>query len=353
MEVLRMNEHKTNNPLEVNQISEKTKVSLKNRLLVAGILLLLVVPASVLGGYFWFGLVTLAFICAAYEMVKAPHHEFPKLIYPVALALVAIIAYFPFLRHTIDTFLETGEWVFDLELSMATIYISPISFAVAIVIFFWFAVADERVGFPDVTYFISMILLVGLGMQCALYIRYLPFRVVSDFFSIRSSVDFVDATSPGFKYGHSLELLYFVLMGSLLNDTFAYFVGILFGKHHMNERISPKKTWEGFFGGWILGGGCTLTFGLLCAIFGYPLLPGVLDLEHWYLILLGALILPVLGVLGDLAFSLIKRHYNFKDFGWILGAHGGVMDRVDSSVFCLIGFSAFLSIVISIMEIAH
>lgn len=346
-----MSEHKENKPIEINEISEKTKVSLKNRLIVAGVLIALVVPATIFGGYIWFGIVTVAFLFAVFEMIKAPHRPYPKIIYPIVFGLVIVVAYFPFFRTSVNNFLETGQWTFELELSMATIYVSPISLVVAFVLFFWLAIADERIALPDVTYFITMILLVGLGLQCALFIRYLPFRVVDDFFSIPSKAGYIDAASNGFKFGQSLELLYFILMGSLLNDTFAYFVGILFGKHHMNERISPKKTWEGFFGGWILGGASTIAFGMICSALGYAILPGILDLEHWYLIVLGGMILPLLGDLGDLSFSLIKRHYDFKDFGWILGAHGGILDRVDSSVFCLVGFSGFLSIVISIMEL--
>ena len=346
-------EHKPTGQIEVNELSEKTKKSMKGRILVALAMIAIVGPASVLGGYFWFAIVSIVFLFAAFELIKAPHHEFPKVVYPVVFILMVVIAYFPFLRRSFDEFVSTGVWEFDLELSMATLYVSPISLMVAFVLFFWFATADERITLPDVTYFVSMILLVGLGMQSALYVRYLPFRVVSDFFSIPSQSGYVDASQPVFKYWHSLELLYFILLGSLLNDTFAYFVGVFFGKHHMNERISPKKTWEGFFGGWILGGGSTIAFGLICSACGFPLLPGVLDLPHWYLIVLGGLLLPVLGDLGDLSFSIIKRHYNFKDFGFILGPHGGVLDRVDSSIFCLVGFSAFLSIVISIMEIAH
>ena len=89
-----------------------------------------------------------------------------------------------------------------------------------------------------------------------------------------------------------------------MNDTGAYFVGSLFGKHKMNERISPHKTWEGFFGGWIFGAVAGLAFGFGVTFAGYPMLP-TLDATHWYWIGALALVLPLISDLGDLAFSMV------------------------------------------------
>ena len=105
------------------------------------------------------------------------------------------------------------------------------------------------------------------------------------------------------------------------NDTFAYFSGVLFGKHPMAPHISPKKTWEGLAGAIIA---TTIGAGL---VFAY-----VLD-DYWWL---GALV-GVLGVItatcGDLIESAVKRDLQIKDMGTILPGHGGILDRVDSLLF--------------------
>ena len=72
------------------------------------------------------------------------------------------------------------------------------------------------------------------------------------------------------------------------------------------------------------------------AHFGYPILEGVLDIEHWWNILILFLVLPFVGTFGDLFFSKVKREFNIKDFGTILKSHGGILDRFDSIIFCSI-----------------
>ncbi len=105
------------------------------------------------------------------------------------------------------------------------------------------------------------------------------------------------------------------------NDTFAYFSGLLFGRHHMAPHISPKKTWEGLAGALV-----ATTIGA-ALVFAY-----VLD-DYWWL---GAVV-GVMGVItatcGDLIESAVKRDLQVKDMGTILPGHGGILDRVDSLLF--------------------
>ena len=135
--------------------------------------------------------------------------------------------------------------------------------------------------------------------------------------------------------------VWLVVITAFGTDICAYFAGVTMGKHKLCPVISPKKTWEGFFWGWFFGALICALFGLGTAFFGSPMLP-FLDLEHWYWIVGLALLIPLLGDLGDLAFSLIKRHFNIKDYGNILRGHGGVLDRADSSIFAMIGVSIAL-----------
>ena len=118
-------------------------------------------------------------------------------------------------------------------------------------------------------------------------------------------------------------------------DAFAYFTGVKFGKHKMIPRISPNKTWEGAIGGYVAGLVLSLIFGL--SLLNFEALPS-------HLIIFLSITLPIIAQLGDLSFSAIKRHYKLKDFGTIFPGHGGVLDRIDSLLFCIIYTYAVLII---------
>ena len=123
-----------------------------------------------------------------------------------------------------------------------------------------------------------------------------------------------------------LVMVLLVLIIAWMSDTGAYFTGVLFGKHKMAPVISPKKTWEGFFGGWAFSVGCAALFGVICnSLHSHMLVDGSKFAIY-------ALPLAPLSVCGDLFASLIKRRCGIKDFSNIMPGHGGVMDRFDSVV---------------------
>ena len=116
-------------------------------------------------------------------------------------------------------------------------------------------------------------------------------------------------------------LLFYLLFVISFSDIFAYFGGKRFGKSMLAPKISPKKTWEGCFFG-VLGGG------IVGAFFGEIIMS-----MFWINAMFLAIVLTVLGQLGDLIESKIKRLCNVKDSGTILPGHGGILDRIDGHMF--------------------
>ena len=122
--------------------------------------------------------------------------------------------------------------------------------------------------------------------------------------------------------GEYLYLLVFV--GAWVTDTFAYFTGMLFGKHKLIPEISPKKTVEGAIGGTVFCIGAFLLYGLVVGKLFSITIPNYLSLA------LFGLVAAVVSQLGDLIASLIKREHGIKDYGKLFPGHGGVLDRFDS-----------------------
>lgn len=140
----------------------------------------------------------------------------------------------------------------------------------------------------------------------------------------------------------SLYIVLVVFCMIWINDTGAFLTGSLLGRHKLFERISPKKSWEGFIGGLIFN---ICASALLCKygseVFGFG---------NSYTLWIGlGVLVTVFSTWGDLVESLIKRSLHIKDSGNIMPGHGGILDRIDSLLFAmpatliyLILFTAFI-----------
>ncbi len=124
------------------------------------------------------------------------------------------------------------------------------------------------------------------------------------------------------RFDGGLAWIALILSVTWAGDTGAYFSGRALGKTKLFERVSPKKTWEGFAGGFV----GSIVGALIVQRLGLPNLPVM------HAVILGGL-LNVFGVVGDLVESMLKRAYGVKDSGWIMPGHGGILDRVDSILF--------------------
>ena len=130
-----------------------------------------------------------------------------------------------------------------------------------------------------------------------------------------------NVTGSASEYNPILPLSIFIF--NWVNDTGAYCTGVLFGKHRLFERISPKKSWEGSIGGAVF---CVIAAFVMAHFFPF------LSLGVW--VGLG-LVIVVFGTWGDLIESLLKRTLGIKDSGNILPGHGGMLDRFDSSLMAI------------------
>lgn len=139
--------------------------------------------------------------------------------------------------------------------------------------------------------------------------------------------------------GNGAYMFPLIFMGAWVTDTGAYFSGVFLGKHKLIPDVSPKKTVEGAVGGIII---TTLVF----VLYG-------LGISHFFdtranyigLAVMGVVI-SVISMIGDLIASLVKRHYDIKDYGNLFPGHGGVMDRFDS----IIATSLFIFVLTNISD---
>lgn len=173
--------------------------------------------------------------------------------------------------------------------------------------FFMFGVIsliDKGLGFKDVTAIYSMVLLLTISLNFIVKLR-----------------DFGGEFS-------SFYVLY-ALCISWMTDTGAYFSGTFFGKRKLCPSISPKKTIEGVIGGIVFSLAISI---LICFLFERFMFDAGVRVNFHYIIPI-SLIGSIISIIGDLAFSAIKRGCHAKDFGNIIPGHGGVLDRFDSVVF--------------------
>ena len=187
--------------------------------------------------------------------------------------------------------------------------------------FVWFAppaLAPLPIGFIGCT----LLVLVAWGWRLT--------RPVEGFFADAAVTVFIVAYLPLLgsfvvamaRTSHPVAEVALFVACIALNDTGAYLTGSLLGRHRMTPRISPAKTWEGFAGGLVFAG-----------VSGALLVHFVLGAPWWQGVVFGV-VLGLCATVGDLAESAIKRDVGLKDMGKLLPGHGGMIDRLDSMLYC-------------------
>lgn len=249
----------------------------------AGAIYILIILLGILGGRFSFLAVFGIFVALAlYElfrmMEKNTSHAISK-IFNISSGVIIFFTVFLYLEGIYLYALPVFIFLFLLILFASAIFINRHDILHAII------------------YSVFGQIYITLPLALLMFISYHPIEMIAE-------------------YSYVLVLALFVFIW--INDTAAYFFGSLIGKHKLIERISPKKSVEGFISG--------IIFTILTSLIFSHQFPGF-SLTFW----MGfAFITSLFGTLGDLFESLIKRTYEVKDSGNLIPGHGGILDRIDS-----------------------
>ena len=233
-------------------------------------------------------------------------------VYPIVLALLAFGGVFEMLRvigqHT-RWILSIPAYLIALALPVASFYLMKryddtvavlvLALALFLYLLYSFLVAvfaKGKILYADLSEVFVSVTYVVTCFTALTILRYLPM---------------------GFYY------FGLVFIAAWISDVFAYFTGVFFGKHKLISEISPKKTVEGSLGGIVFAAVFMVLYGWILSL--------AAEVTPNYLVLsIGGILLAVVGQIGDLLASLVKREHGVKDYGRLMPGHGGIMDRFDS-----------------------
>ena len=320
-----------------NELSNATVVSMRTRIIVALIAMIIVIPPVILGDWAIFAVVCIACGIGVIEIIRCAKTKYSKALYIIGFILAILVLMWPIFRSIP---FKDGWRIFD---SYNHLYVSATILFAGIGLSAITVIVDKNFTIIDACFIFTTVFLIAFGFQCALFLRYFP---VAAKYPLENDI----RPDTYFSYFINLEsclLVMFAAVGACLNDAFAYFVGIFFGRNKMNERLSPKKTWEGFVGGVVLTAAFLTGAALLFSFGNHPILKGVIDHEHWWHIVILSFLIPLVSTGGDLFFSAIKRHYQIKDFSNIMPGHGGILDRCDSLLFSITTVAVYVSIFVN------
>lgn len=266
---------------------------MKTRIISAAVVLAVFIPLLIIGGLPFELAITLVSLLGLKEFmdIKGTKKELP--------AFVRFIAYIVMIVIMLNNIGQT-ELSFSLDYRLlAGLFIC---FLLPTVLYH----DREKYSINDAFYLIGGVLFLGISLSLIMLMR-----------------------------NTGLYLTIYLFLITIMTDTYAYFTGMLLGKHKLLESISPKKTWEGMIGGTF--------FGTLIPVIFFHLM--VSQTTPLFELIIVTLFLSILGQFGDLVFSNIKRYFGKKDFSNIMPGHGGVLDRLDSIIFVMLGFVFFISII--------
>lgn len=262
---------------------------MKKRIISAIVMLIIVIPVIWYGGDLFRLGVGLVSILALKEMLdlKKSHHSIPLFVELVAVISLLLIVLTEYDGYSI-LFGVTYRGIAILLLSL-----------LGLSVFY----DENKYSATDALFLIGSVVLLGTAFNAMILARFT-----------------------------SLYLFIYLILIFIFTDTFAMFMGMLFGKHKLIPKVSPKKTIEGSVLGSIIGTAVAVIF---YHFFVAKITVGVVVVT---------LVLSIFGQIGDLMFSKIKRENDIKDFSNLIPGHGGILDRLDSTIAIMLGFLLFYAI---------
>ena len=267
---------------------------MKMRIISAIVMIAVFVPILLIGELPFAILMGILGMCGFYELVRVRE---TKKKFPFWLKVLGYFLVFAFSMYNIDSIEFTYKFDYRVMALIIFLFTSPMVF-----------INDtKKYNLNDALFLTGLILFLGLSFNLIVITRNLD-----------------------------LNYVLYLLLITTITDTFALISGMLVGKHKLCPDISPKKTIEGLVGGVLMG-----TF--VATAFYYTVISSSVSLVVLISI---TLLLCLVGQLGDLVFSSIKRYYGVKDFSNLIPGHGGILDRLDSLIFVTLAFIIFKGIIL-------
>lgn len=261
---------------------------MKTRIISAIVALAIIIPLLILGGKFFaigMGLLSVLALKEIFDL-KESHNEFPKIVQIIALIAMLLLVFSEFDGYSI----MFGVTYKGIALTFVGLLLPLIFYK------------DDKYNTKDAFFLIGSVIFLGTIFNVFILLRALNIHFV----------------------------IYLILI-STMTDTFAMIIGGLIGKHKLCPKISPNKTVEGSIVGSVMG--------TIIATLFYSNVVGDFSLK----LVVITLVLSIIGQTGDLVFSKIKRDNKIKDFSNIMPGHGGILDRLDSLIFIVLGFVIIIS----------
>lgn len=265
---------------------------MKKRVLSAIILLAIFIPILIIGGKVYAITLALLSVCGMYEMinVRETKKEFPF--------MMKVISYLMVLFFCLGNY-SSNDFIYNIDYRVMAFLVFV--FLVPLV----FINDSNKYNINDALFLIGSTLFIGLSFNLLILVR-----------------------------NYELTYIIYLFLITICTDTFAFFTGKLIGKTKLIPTISPNKTFEGLIGGTVAGVMVASSYYHIVINPSYSIVN----------IVLLTIVLSLIGQVGDLVFSDIKRYYGKKDFSKIIPGHGGVLDRLDSIIFVVLTFVLFINI---------
>ncbi len=265
---------------------------MKTRIISALVLLVIFIPLLLIGKLPFAIFMTLVALLGLKELldIRKKNHELPFLVEISSYIIVSFMTLSHYQSKDLYFLMD-----YRLMSAIMFVFLAPIVFIND----------NNKYNFSDALYFIASTIFLGLSFNLFILVR-----------------------------NFSLEYVIFLFLISIFTDTFAYITGKYIGKNKLAPRISPNKTIEGLLGGTIMGV-------FISTVYYTTVIDTGADLGF---IICITTLLSLIGQLGDLIFSAIKRYYGVKDFSNLIPGHGGVLDRLDSIIFIFLGFILFIAV---------